>query len=53
MAVFTTPFEIARKLARIALEVTGRPVCDPSVGGGSFLLAAAEYLNELGESLRK
>ena len=48
--VHYTPFEIARKLARIALEgLPVGPVCDPSVGGGSFLLAVAEYLNELGE----
>ena len=52
--VHYTPFEIARKLARIALEgLPVGPVCDPSVGGGSFLLAAAEYLNELGESPTK
>ena len=52
--VHYTPFEIARKLARIALEgLPVGPVCDPSVGGGSFLLAAAEYLNDLGESPTK
>ena len=52
--VHYTPFEIARKLARIVLEgLPVGPVCDPSVGGGSFLLAVAEYLNDLGESPTK
>ena len=49
--VHYTPFEIAKKLARIALEgLPVGPVCDPSVGGGSFLLAVAEYLSDCGES---
>ena len=44
--VHFTPWLVARKLAAIGLERhRGAPtVCDPSVGGGAFLLAAAEEL---------
>lgn len=41
-----TPPSVARGLARIALAGAGdtAEVCDPAVGGGVFLLAAAEVL---------
>ncbi|MBT95230.1 MAG: hypothetical protein CL431_04585 [Acidimicrobiaceae bacterium] len=49
--VHYTPFEVAKKLARMSLNgLPVGPVCDPSVGGGAFLLAAGEYFLELGES---
>ena len=52
--VHYTPYEVAKKLARIVLkELPFGPICDPSVGGGAFLLAAAEYLAEKGESPSK
>jgi hypothetical protein len=52
--VHYTPFEVAKKLARISLDgLPVGPVCDPSVGGGAFLLAAAEYFLDLGESPSK
>ena len=37
--VHYTPYEVAKRLARIALsELPFGPICDPSVGGGAFLL---------------
>ena len=52
--VHYTPYEVAKRLARIALsELPFGPICDPSVGGGAFLLAAAEYLSEKGVSPKK
>ena len=48
--VHYTPFHVARNLSEIILSDTETgPICDPSVGGGAFLLAAAECLNEAGE----
>ncbi|GIR37263.1 MAG: hypothetical protein CM15mP49_26480 [Actinomycetota bacterium] len=45
--VHYTPYEVAKRLARITLsELPSGPICDPSVGGGAFLLAVAEYLSE-------
>ena len=52
--VHYTPYEVAKRLARIALsELPFGPICDPSVGGGAFLLAAAEYLSEKGVPQRR
>ena len=52
--VHYTPYEVAKRLARVALnELPLGPICDPSVGGGAFLLAAAEYLAEKGASPSK
>lgn len=52
--VHYTPYEVAKRLARITLnELPLGPVCDPSVGGGAFLLAAAEHLAEKGASPSK
>lgn len=48
--VHYTPLDIARGLSARALDgapVTAR-VCDPSAGGGVFLLAAAEHLERRG-----
>ena len=40
--VHYTPYEVAKRLAKITLnELPPGPICDPSVGGGAFLLAAA------------
>ncbi|MDG1846748.1 MAG: N-6 DNA methylase [Acidimicrobiales bacterium] len=47
--VHYTPISIAQKLTNIALvETEVGPVCDPAVGGGSFLIAAANYFRHLG-----
>lgn len=49
MGVHYTPADVARGLVELALD--GRSwarVCDPSVGGGAFLLAAAEALEAAG-----
>ncbi|MCX7621128.1 MAG: SAM-dependent methyltransferase, partial [Acidimicrobiales bacterium] len=49
-----TPLHVARRLCRIALDLGDRErrarltVCDPTVGGGIFLLAAAEALAKQG-----
>tara|TARA_B100000214_G_scaffold321410_1_gene256946 strand:- start:3045 stop:4775 length:1731 start_codon:yes stop_codon:yes gene_type:complete len=52
--VHYTPYEVAKKLVRIALHgLPFGPICDPSVGGGAFLLAAGEYLAEKGASPSK
>ena len=52
--VHYTPYGVAKSLARVALnELPLGPICDPSVGGGAFLLAAAEYLAEKGASPSK
>tara|TARA_B100000945_G_scaffold308822_1_gene298966 strand:+ start:1649 stop:3379 length:1731 start_codon:yes stop_codon:yes gene_type:complete len=49
--VHYTPTEVAQKLTGIALsKAPPGPVCDPSVGGGSFLLAAANAFQALGLS---
>ena len=49
--VHYTPTEVAQKLTDIALsKAPPGPVCDPSVGGGSFLLAAANVFQTLGLS---
>ena len=49
--VHYTPTEVAQKLTDIALsKAPPGPVCDPSVGGGSFLLAAANAFLTLGLS---
>ena len=47
--VHYTPISIAQKLTNIALaETEVGPVCDPAVGGGSFLIAAANYFRQKG-----
>ena len=47
--VHYTPVEVAQGLTDIALSKAPQgPVCDPSVGGGSFLLAAANFFRQLG-----
>ena len=52
--VHYTPFPVAKKLAQIALKHSRiGPICDPSVGGGVFLLAVAESLKEMGENPEK
>jgi hypothetical protein len=47
-----TPYRVARRLAAIALDrvpLTNRPsICDPAVGGGIFLVAAADELEARG-----
>lgn len=50
MGVHYTPPLVARRLAEVALDAAaGEPlVCDPSVGGGAFLLGAAEVLEARG-----
>ena len=49
--VHYTPTEVAQKLTDIALsKAPPGPVCDTSVGGGSFLLAAANAFQALGLS---
>ena len=49
--VHYTPTEVAQKLTDIALsKAPPGPVCDPSVGGGSFLLAAANAFQAMGLS---
>jgi hypothetical protein len=53
IGAFYTPDLIAEGVARLVLAQVagsnGRPrVCDPAVGGGAFLLAAARLLDELG-----
>ncbi|MFN3217553.1 MAG: class I SAM-dependent DNA methyltransferase [Acidimicrobiales bacterium] len=50
--VHYTPRSVARGLAAIALEGADHAttVCDPAVGGGAFLLAAAEVLHHDGAS---
>ena len=43
--VHYTPVDVALRLSDITLDRSGvGPVCDPSVGGGAFLLGAAEAL---------
>ena len=40
---------MARELTKLALgNLEPGPICDPSVGGGAFLLAAAEHLSGIG-----
>ena len=47
--VHYTPYPVARELSKLALgNLEPGPICDPSVGGGAFLLAAAEYLSGIG-----
>ena len=49
--VHYTPFPVAKKLAQTVLSgTTVGPICDPSVGGGAFLLGAAECMKEMGEN---
>ena len=49
--VHYTPVEVAQGLADIVLSQAPQgPVCDPSVGGGSFLIAAANFFRQLGVS---
>ncbi len=49
MGVHYTPVDTALRLARVAVGTRIDPkVCDPSVGGGAFLLAAAEALEDSG-----
>ncbi len=46
-----TPRSVASGLTALALgDDLDQRVCDPSVGGGAFLLAAAEHLESLGAS---
>ena len=48
--VHYTPFLVAKKLAQIVLSgTTIGPICDPSAGGGAFLLGAAECMKGMGE----
>jgi len=52
--VHYTPFSVAKKLAqRVLTGTTIGPICDPSVGGGAFLLGAAECMKEMGENPKK
>ncbi len=47
--VHYTPVAVAQRLTDIALgKAPQGPVCDPAVGGGSFLLAAANFFRQLG-----
>ncbi len=47
--VHYTPGAVARRLVALAIgDDANARVCDPSVGGGSFLLAAADHLTDLG-----
>jgi len=47
--VHYTPIAVAQGLTDIALSRAPQgPVCDPAVGGGSFLLAAANFYRQLG-----
>ena len=49
--VHYTPIKVAQKLTDLALYTASPgPVCDPSVGGGSFLLAAAHVFRQSGLS---
>ncbi len=49
--VHYTPIDVATRLAALAVDAAGvGPVCDPSVGGGAFLLGAAEALLAAGSS---
>ena len=49
--VHYTPTKVAQKLTDLALYTAPLgPVCDPSVGGGSFLLAAAHVFRKSGLS---
>jgi hypothetical protein len=49
MGVHYTPARVASALAAIALgQDAHQTVCDPSVGGGAFLLAAADELERRG-----
>ncbi len=46
--VHYTPIAVAQGLTDIALSRAPRgPICDPAVGGGSFLLAAANFYRQL------
>ena len=45
--VHYTPVAVAQRLTDIALgKAPQGPVCDPAVGGGSFLLAAANFFRQ-------
>ena len=47
--VHYTPAPVARRLAELTIGADrAATVCDPAVGGGAFLLAAAEHLLTLG-----
>ena len=47
--VHYTPIKVAQGLTNLALsKAPAGPVCDPSVGGGAFLLAAANAFRESG-----
>ena len=47
--VFNTPLDVARDIVATLIDRPGT-VCDPSCGAGTFLIAAAERLVELGLS---
>ncbi len=51
--VHYTPRSVASGLARIALDAADSTttVCDPAVGGGAFLLAAADVLSRAGATV--
>ncbi len=49
--VHYTPIKVAQRLTDLALsQAPSGPICDPSVGGGSFLLAAANVFRKSGIS---